>query len=305
MNDDQTPRPKRLLIDIGRRYPGCWRLFDEFRRDKGVDGPDWPDYCYAPIAVAYAIVSGGYEDRIGIHNVGDVGKLGALAAWRMTQIVYRFDDDLYAQLISGAPTGDIPAELLRHLPQWCVYIESPGLMFGDIPLIGFFSHIEYDIDTGRDELRFVFDTGSELIPYQIHLGKWAIDEAIDRMLDVSKAQAVLHGHTVLRQHVMPIKPLLISAVNLLLYLCSDKPDIAGELPKNPKPKSVKKQGRRAMHLFAAEKTSVIDVGVRIGSALRATRDAAGEPGDGSHASPRGHIRSAHWHTYQAFSNRKW
>ena len=118
------------------------------------------------------------------------------------------------------------------------------------------------------------------------------------MLDVSKTQAVLHGHTVSREHVMPTKPLLIAAINLLLYLCSDKPDIAGEMPKNPTPKKVKKQGRNAMHLFAAEKTSVVDVGVRIGSALRAARIAPTDPGDGSHASPRGHIRSAHWHAYR-------
>jgi hypothetical protein len=53
-----------------------------------------------------------------------------------------------------------------------------------------------------------------------------------------------------------------------------------------------------MRMFAAEKPVAWDVAYRLGAAIRHAREAPKcEPGEGTHASPRAHVRRAHWHAF--------
>jgi hypothetical protein len=82
-----------------------------------------------------------------IETLGDVGAVGALAAWRVTKGIYRFDPDVYQEIIDTPVTGDIPHEILFELPEWCVYIETPGMMAEqEQKVVGFFAHLEYGCD---------------------------------------------------------------------------------------------------------------------------------------------------------------
>jgi hypothetical protein len=44
----------------------------------------------------------------------------------MTQGIYRIDPDLYPALIATL-AAKIPADVLTRLPEWCCYVETPGL----------------------------------------------------------------------------------------------------------------------------------------------------------------------------------
>ena len=94
----------------------------------------------------------------------------------------------------------------------------------------------------------------------------------------------------LRKWIEPI-------VNLALYLCTN-PDFSRNgrtaTPENPTPKKTK----RGVKIFAADGPAVWDVGVRIGSALRAAyqREQAGGAAAGDGHQVRPHMRRAHWHT---------
>jgi len=101
---------------IGKKYPDSWKLFDQFRADRGKGLPNWPNWCFCPLAAAYAIVSGGGKNRCTVDNVGDVAILGGLASWRLSQGVYRFDPVLYENLINTPVAGDIPVDVLLRLP---------------------------------------------------------------------------------------------------------------------------------------------------------------------------------------------
>lgn len=80
------PRPKRHLVAAGKLFPSAWAQYDEFRQDRGQGGlPDWPEWCYCPMAGAYAIISGGGSNRVPSDQIGDVARLAALAAWRPSQ----------------------------------------------------------------------------------------------------------------------------------------------------------------------------------------------------------------------------
>jgi hypothetical protein len=75
----------------------------------------------------------------------------------VTQGVYRFDPTVLDALWETPVTGDIPTEVLYHLPEWCVYVNTPGKTWQGGSLHGFFAHLEHDVDDKRTELRFVLD----------------------------------------------------------------------------------------------------------------------------------------------------
>ena len=164
-----THRARLHLQAAGQLYPRAWQQIDAFRA-----GPHarrgWPDHVFCPLAGAAAVVSGGDPHGVPPRLIGDIARLGALAAWRPTQGIYRFDPDLYAALVGSPPTGNLPCALLHHLPAWCVYIETdPAQTDG---LYGFFAHLEYDLNYHREELRLLLDSDAGFTPLPLHLGPW-------------------------------------------------------------------------------------------------------------------------------------
>lgn len=292
-NRSKTCRPRNHLAAAGKLYPDAWKIIDGFRSNKGQRGlPDWPDLCFCPLAGAYAVVSeGGF---LSPELAGDVGRLGALAAWRVTQGIYRFDETLYQSLIETPVTGDIPVEVLHRLPEWCVYIETPGMAFFDSNLYGFFAHLEYDVNTGRRELRLLIDSEEALAPIPLHL-IGDLDTALDEMARESRRQSVRFGLPAVGNVTPDLRPVVEPLLSLLLYLSSQNAEIGdgARQPAYPRPKRTK-QGWR---LFPPDKPTTWGVGVRMGAALRRAYQSVRTEEDHPHAGPRPHIRRAHWHSF--------
>lgn len=292
-------RPCDHLVAAGKHYPEAWKTADEFRADRGRDGlPDWPDWCYLPLAGWYAIVSGGGDSRVPAHMIGDVGRLAALGTWRSTQGIYRFDPALYQAIIETPVDGNLPHDVLYCLPEWCVYVETPGLAWNERPMHGFFAHLEWDANTGRPELRLLLDSETDLLPIPLHLGPWPLAESISRMTDVASIHSMGTGlgpvpagtGGIIRSWVEPL-------VSMLLYLCSQNAEIGdgSRTPANPAPTRTKKGWR----MFPPDKSTTWEVGVRLGAALRRAYHAE-QTGQGStHAGTRPHIRRAHWHGFRS------
>lgn len=293
-----VPRPKRHLIEAGRRYPEAWRLIDEMRADRGRHFPDWPDWCFLPLAGAYATISRG--GTLPLELAGDVARLGALAAWRVTQGIYRFDPDLCRALLDTPVVGDIPVDVVLRLPEWCVYIETPGYRFGADVLHGFFAHLEHDANDGRMELRLLLDMGEydDLMSLPLHL-VGGVAESLRAMAAEADRQAALAG-----LHVPPggtvgaasaMVPYVTPLVSLVLYLCSTAAEYTGDRrPSRPTPTKTK----RGPRLFPPDQPTVWYTGFRLGAALRrAMREHRESSGPTERRSPRPHIRSAHWHAF--------
>lgn len=306
-------RAQAALVEAARDYPDCWKRFDFLRHDVQARGVRWSSWCWAPLAAAYAVASGG--ETLPLELAGDVSRLGALAAWRVTQGIYRLDETLLDELWQSDVDGSLPVETLLHLPEWCVYVETPGRTFGGRPLHGFWAHLEEDSHEGgvgapRVELRFVLDTDEGLIGLPLHLGRGrgtlveAIAGAVDEMLAnaataISSPEAqLLAGHVdVLHRALGELRPL----VSVVLYLCTAAAEelrtADGRSPSHPAPRP----GRRgeAPRYYPPTRAALYTPGVRLGAALRAARareaSAAGVVGTGH--SPMGHVRRAHWHTY--------
>lgn len=293
-----TPRPLQHLRAVSRAYPGCWRFYDQLRADRGKGLPRWPDWVYCPLAGAYAVVSGGGAARVPPDRANQVGVVGALAAWRVGQGIYRIDPTLYRALVDTPVDGDLPHELLHHLPEWCVYIETPGIDYLGEPLAGAFVHLEWDANDGREELRLLLDLPRGLVPLPMHLGPWGLAESLRRMVAEAARQGQAAGLSL--PPAGPADQALVAAleplVSLVLYLCSAAADYGPQRPAMPRPTRTKEGWR----LFPPDRPRVWEPGARLGAALRAAyhahETAGGDPA-GPRAGPRGHVRRAHWHGY--------
>ncbi len=83
-------------------------------------------------------------------------------------------------------TGSIPWESLHYLPEWVVYVETPGLSYERHPMEGFIAHLDFNFFSQAVDLQFaMFLKGREeprLVAFP--LGKGGLAEAMDRVDEV-------------------------------------------------------------------------------------------------------------------------
>lgn len=292
-NRGRTPRPLEHLNAASQLYPDAWRHVDTLRADRGTDGlPDWPDWCFLPMGGWYSIVSADAGvDRLSLDLIPDVARLTALGAWRYTQGIYRLDPDLFTAVAGTVPKGAMPTDVLQRLPEWSLYIETPGIQWLGSDLFGFFASLEWDANTGRSELRLLLDTEDNLTGIALHLGNWTITEAVDRFVGEAQKQGQIAGIKldVPTAGVVDIASAVYPLISLLLYVCSNGVDYPDTYrPARAKPTRTKKGWR----LFPAAKPHVWRLGEKTGDAIRQAQTASGD-----RKGPAPHIRRAHWHGY--------
>ena len=255
------------------------RIYENAISARGTKLPDWPEWCYAPLAVAYAAVSEAAEEE-GLpmqDAVVDVGNVGALAAWRMTKTEYRFSDTLLKEF-SDAELKEIPCEyLIERLPEWCVYVDAAGQNWSVPKIDGFFAYLEADSNDGHAELRITFSVPDGLFSFAIHLVNGSL---ADGLMESSAwaTQFIPSGKMATvptEQDASAAAELLKPLVCAVLYLCSEEPDIHPPRTRAPHP----------LHPYRT--VNHYQVGF---SAMPDTL--------GNHKSPRAHIRRAHWHIYR-------
>lgn len=281
-------RPVQHLESVSRDYPNLWKRYAQFlgiRRQIG----DWPTWCFCPVAAALSIVSGG-TNRIPSSKASDIARVAAAAAWRPTQGIYRFDPTLLKELLETPVTSNLPTEHLRRLPEWCVYVELDG---GEA--LGFFAHLEYDLNSHECELMLLVDYPGGFVPIALRL-QGTLEEAV--------AEYVAHANTQLARMAPPghrvalpeLARTVAPMVSILLYLCAEdaemRPTRDPKRTHEPVPPRRNKEGE--LHLPPAKRPEVWETGFRLGAALRDAMRAASPP---SGSGPRGHIRRAHWHSY--------
>jgi hypothetical protein len=281
--------PHLHLQAAARQYRHVWRQYESFRADRGRGLPDWPEWCYCPLAASYAIVSGGSDRQLSLEEASDIARLGALAAWRVTQGVYRYDPDLFAELVAAPIDGEVPAEVLYRLPEWCVYVEAEQL-----GIAGFFAHLEHDPNDGRAELRLLLDYGDRLVAVPIHLGGSLADGLRGADREASMRLALRDDRQVASESfgLTAGEPLLTPFVNLVLYLCSVEPDLGDHPPTRPH----EAKGPRGPRIEIPPRPVVHETGYRIGAALRRVAGSS-SAATGTGRPPIPHVRRAHWHTY--------
>lgn len=297
--------PMQKLAEIGKQFPALNRSVNFMLQGKGKDLPDWPEYIFLPMAAWVAIVTGGDTQKLLEFppHTNPIAELAAMGTWRYSQGIYKFDASLVEALSCTPLDSLLPVDVLKRLPEYCVYIESEGLKLETQPTVaGFFAHLEYDVQTYKEELRFelLLEDG-RMAPIIVALQEGAtVLECVQRVYEEENAKIRSLGKPELCSSVVYSEAFVRDVqklIALVLYLCSDKPEIdnlrqPGVSPSRPKLQKVK----GGLALFPAQRPTVWEVGRRIGQTLRSATQARPSLG-GTHASPRAHVRRGHWHGY--------
>lgn len=278
-------RPVIIQRQIEKSLPGIWEYAQVMRANRGKAFPNWPDWCYLPIAGWNAVTLAALNREKPTHETSSLASTAAaVGPWRFSKGIYRFDPELYEALLETPITEDTPTEIFYRLPELCVYIESPGLSWKDNKIHGFFAHLESDEQNRRDALRLLIDCEGLLFSTMLNLNEG----------DVLGGLRELYAPTMDR-----IFGVMSKILTLLMYICSDEPDYSDRIPPV---RATPQRAKGAEKWFAPAGVKTWDVGVRIGAAIRkhkrqtAEREAA-VPSAGQHTPRRPHVRSAHWHGY--------
>lgn len=297
-----TCRPREALVAISREYPGLWKHMDRVRAMRGKSLSAWPECCFLPGSFTLGMLASSNPDNMDFLRRCELTKetmrIHALAAWRVTQGIYRFDKTIYDEILNTPLEGSIPTTVLCQLPEWCVYIETPGLMFEDETIHGFWVFVDWPASCDAGILCILLDSITQST-LALELSEVPIDQQIaliaakiaeqhgvdtDMLAEFSKASVSLASHV----------------VSLALYLCSQGAEVGDGVrrPTRPIPKRIKGGECR---LFPPDRITTWDVGVRLGSALRRATQytSTGEGGANVRNAPRGHIRRAHWHGFRS------
>lgn len=284
----------RMLTFLAERNQDLWKRVD---KERAVRPSDWPDYCFLPQPYAYRILNPHPKTRLTMQEMADLvdgPRLAALASWRVTQGIYRFDSDLFDELWE-TPVNDIPCQIFRRLPEWCVYIE-----LARPPFCGVFVHLNYEPDEQLEQLRLLFHRQGESEIQRTDIVVIALDRPtleegfaatsarIRRMLEQEPIEHIV-GHTTVSLESYQFSA---RAASLVLYLCSENADYRRlDLPEE-------KRTKKGTKFFPPDKAQVIEVGMRIGAALRQARAGLrSETESSGGGGTRPHVRRAHWHHF--------
>ncbi|RQR47671.1 hypothetical protein DIE19_34335 [Burkholderia sp. Bp9126] len=302
--DSMTPRrskgysPLDCLAGLNRKFPELLPTLDGLRANVQMEGNQlrMPPHWYLPFHTTAKMLNDllGRMDRMGM-EVQRVARstptlVNTLAAWRLTQGIYRLDATLFDELCATPVTGALPTDLLTRLPEWTVYVETPGFMWNGSVLDGVFAQAG-EIFDGTEGLAFVLNARECMTMLVLRLDQPSLEAAIEVSINGDGESA-----PALATEMRSVLPRLVSQV---LYLCSEAPELGDgtSLPVRPQPRRT----HRGVRMMPARRPVRWEVGTRLGASLRAAWQSANEQDEsdatrGSHASPRAHIRRAHWHT---------
>jgi hypothetical protein len=309
-NSDQTstaisPKSHIALETLKRveiRYPNIWRVADEFQQ-KFTKGKHLEGSIFS-FAEGHAIsqkIQRGEEPHF------HPALLGALLSWRPSQGIYRFHPELYESLIQTDLEGEIPSNLLFRLPSWAVFIETPVSENLPFQLEGFWAYLSrlgkqnelVLVGLWRKEHLWGYDSNADpawdILLFDLPIGHHPVSDLTEMMYQQHSRES--GDASTSNDGVKAIQDHMVSAMlSLLLYLCSEQPDISNWKPQQPQFKYLGNKRR----WLAIKNIREWEVGLRIGAALKSERERlenhdVNVTGNGSTARP--HIRRAHWHSY--------
>lgn len=290
ITESGTPLP--LVRKLAIEFPGIWEALDDLYANAWLPSADYTPVCGLPIGAAFTLLDERYGLR-GTEVTEHAAEITACYLWRKHKIIYAFDDQLSAELIEQAKAyredDALPVEAMLHPPYPCCYIKCPGAL--DEYVDGFFSWIEWDVNRKIYEFRanFMLPDMSGTVPTQIELHRPTLAECIAATVAETNKYS---DHRIAVPSLEEIS-MLLGALNMYLYVCSAEADIA----PNPEHARITRHGAAIRDKF--REVEVQDVGIRIGSVLRRTRQqhTAASKSDTGGTKKRAHTRRGHWHHY--------
>ena len=299
--------PQELLLEFNRHHRDLTSRVNDYLTLRAIKMlPEWPKWCLLPMELWVDILNdecaGQDEQHQAYWLFWQGAQMAPLGTWRFSQGIYRFDSSVYDAVAKTPLTGDIPADVLKRLPEWVVYIETPGLTYLGHELNGFFAGVEENSAGSR--LNFLFNrTDGKVCSTGIPLTQQPLLECARQTMESQQAfKKKLIVNTDANLPTLDAEEIakdLQVPLSLVHDLCSDEPEVdderrPGTSPCCPEPRKC----RHGWKLMPADGAKVWSVGKTLGETLRKTEatEEEGAPA-GAHKSPRAHLRRGHWHGY--------
>lgn len=309
------PRPSQYLIQVGKEFPNIWKDIDTFIEKYN---SCWPEWCFLPSTanIWNAKSDDGSEPTVDLSELQSA--IPCLAAWRTTQGIFTFDNDVLEALWNTSIEGMIPTDVLDYLPHWCVYVDTGGRECDFGILRGFFAHRDYSVVTRysyTDTMVVILDIQAQsgediLLPFSFHKkSTYGCTPTIERVIALymekqsgwylSTNGSMSEKEAFKSRFKSGWEEILPGVFSLLLALCNEngalkKVDGDFELPKPPSPKKTKK----GLRYYPPNQPTAWEGAWRIGAAIRvAKHELNGSDQCGNGKKIRACIRRAHWHSY--------
>jgi hypothetical protein len=288
------------LDALSNDYPGIGKLVDGVREIYANSDDSWPEECFVPNSIMNTLTDL-LSRTTGLPNGAvnaswEAARISAIMAWRTTQGIYRIDKEVHTALVETPLSDEIPVEVLKRLPEWCIYIETPDFVVEKMEIYGVWVHLDTFGGKDLDDLRIWVDC--ELpFPLVLELKAGNIAGNLNRRL-IFKPTALTRELGVCREGCVDfVLEMLKVIVPLVLYICTQADEI-GDGKKAPTKPIAKRIKGGSVRFFPPDKITSWDVGVRMGAAIRRAKqsDAHRFGPDSLRNAPRAHIRRAHWHT---------
>lgn len=297
MNTDflaAAKQARNLLQEQPQQYKELWRNMDLLRNSDRERW--WPDWCFLPSSILFGALGFG-RDGVDRELVAQAQIAHLFGTWRTTQGVYPFDSHVYEHVLNTEQSGPVPVAVLLRLPEWCIYLPTPGATYRGAKQYGFFAMLDYDPNRRHPVLLLFVFTDFALEGMQIHLVPGAtLDECIDQSFNFARDGITPPSPSDIAK-MNGDRPDVMRMMNLLLFVCSQAGEV-GDGIGVPRPAQTKtKKGAR---YFPPDQAAIWPVGARLGAKLRTALAGAGDcklnaGSDGFGVRP--HIRRAHWHGY--------
>jgi hypothetical protein len=267
-------RPVRILGRTLKQFPQTGKAINQHLQD----GPctcgqckPLPAWCFLPATAFGRIVTDELQGKTGLDHIHYyMIELAALATWRYTQGIYFFHTFCLTEIIETPFNGVLPAERFHHLPQWCIYADTPNMHWFGESLIGFWAHLAWDSIREVEILVFLLDKRDGLEIRALELGPWSLREGIQRLVDGARRHCSQNNLPIedLKDDAQEIAEALAPLVSMVLYLCADTAEIEHEhipglRPTNPTPKKT----RHGQKLFPPTQPTYWMVGKKAGARL--------------------------------------
>ena len=284
------------LANVCRRHPDLNKFVNnclQQQKSKNL----WPEDVFIP-STEWA-----YYLNLDVNNTSreqdiDLYETFIYGTWRYKQDIYTFNNDLATELYKTGITGRIPIEILSKIPDYSFFLDLSNC---DSDVFGVFVQRDcsYRLGVMGISLFILSKNEDERTSIWMPMRKeYTVYDSLNEYIQILKSSMEKKGIEVddsIEEHQLSF---IQGIFSMILYLCSDKPDICnprepGTSPHRPEPKKVK----GGMKLFPAQKPTIWEVGRNIGQALRNAARQPVEYQGGTHASPKAHIRRGHWHGY--------
>jgi hypothetical protein len=272
---------------------------DELRASRGQGNvDDWPEWCLLPGDAPYAIATANGLVNSEVINMTPVDQMAAFYAWLQGKNIWQVDADMAAALLRTAMDVEIPTDVLYYLPMWGPYILAPeGCSDWPRGVLGMIVHLDWGMDNSLPMLRLLVDYGEARwgsVPLIIRSG--LIAGMLDDTIKTAQATGQRFGIDGAEDTLSDKTEVIRAAIAIALYSCSNHRDVADPA----RPGAELARPRVVGRLYQPRR---IEVGYRVGAAIRRSRtvrvEAEDEPEAVSRARVSAHLRAAHWHLYYA------